>query len=308
MAVTLRDNRDRPDFLCIGAQKAGTTWLWRNLAQHPDIWMPPRKELHYFDRSTSYPSPSHLAHRSPIKRVMMPGQCGKTLREIKKAILTPQHGLLRDLSWMLQYHGQRVSDDWYLSLFRQGYGKQRGEVTPEYAMLSRIEVEHIERLLPGLKMILLLRNPLERTWSHLRFEWSRGNLAKPERLADIKTFIDHPHQDLRNDYMRTIENWESVFGADRLFIGFYDEIEKNPLGLLSRVCSFLDVPATNFAEYARAEMRVNVSMQLAVPQEIATYMRARYTSQIERLGERFGGYASDWLREQSEEDSCTCVS
>ncbi len=38
-----------PDFLVIGAQKAGTTWLHRNLQAHPDIWMP-RREVHYFDR------------------------------------------------------------------------------------------------------------------------------------------------------------------------------------------------------------------------------------------------------------------
>lgn len=39
-----------PDFIGIGAQKAGTTWLDRNLRPHPQIWMPERKELHYFDR------------------------------------------------------------------------------------------------------------------------------------------------------------------------------------------------------------------------------------------------------------------
>ena len=39
----------RPDFLCVGAQKAGTSWLYRQLELHPDFWMPPVKELHYLD-------------------------------------------------------------------------------------------------------------------------------------------------------------------------------------------------------------------------------------------------------------------
>src|SRR5438270_8769299 len=39
-----------PDFCCIGAQKAGTGWLYEQLRSHPDFWMPPMKELHYFDR------------------------------------------------------------------------------------------------------------------------------------------------------------------------------------------------------------------------------------------------------------------
>src|SRR2546430_11566837 len=40
----------RPDFLCIGAQKGGTTWLYRQLYSHPDFWMPPIKELEYFTK------------------------------------------------------------------------------------------------------------------------------------------------------------------------------------------------------------------------------------------------------------------
>ena len=38
-----------PTFICIGAQKAGTTWLYENLSRHPDVVMPPMKEIHYFD-------------------------------------------------------------------------------------------------------------------------------------------------------------------------------------------------------------------------------------------------------------------
>src|SRR5215471_4218872 len=38
-----------PDFLCVGAQKAGTSWLYQQLEPHPDFWMPPLKELHYLD-------------------------------------------------------------------------------------------------------------------------------------------------------------------------------------------------------------------------------------------------------------------
>src|SRR5438477_9875293 len=40
----------RPDFLCVGVHKSGTTWLYQQLDSHPDFWMPPMKELHYFDQ------------------------------------------------------------------------------------------------------------------------------------------------------------------------------------------------------------------------------------------------------------------
>lgn len=43
-----------PHFLCIGAQKAGTTWLHTNLTQQKDLWLPPIKEIHYFDYRENY--------------------------------------------------------------------------------------------------------------------------------------------------------------------------------------------------------------------------------------------------------------
>jgi hypothetical protein len=39
-----------PKFICIGAQRAGTTWLHECLSEHPDVYVPPEKELHFFDR------------------------------------------------------------------------------------------------------------------------------------------------------------------------------------------------------------------------------------------------------------------
>jgi hypothetical protein len=42
-------SRRSPDFLIVGAQRAGTSWTNRHLRRHPQIWTPPIKELHYFD-------------------------------------------------------------------------------------------------------------------------------------------------------------------------------------------------------------------------------------------------------------------
>src|SRR5881296_3927906 len=50
-----------PDFICVGPQKGGTSWLYQQLESHPDFWMPPIKELHYFDKlsrtKTALPRP-----------------------------------------------------------------------------------------------------------------------------------------------------------------------------------------------------------------------------------------------------------
>ena len=52
-----------PDFLCVGAQKAGTSWLYKQLSGHPDFWMPPWKELHYLNQPGHAPFIPALRNR-----------------------------------------------------------------------------------------------------------------------------------------------------------------------------------------------------------------------------------------------------
>ena len=58
-----------PTFLCIGAHKAGTTWLQKVLETHPDVFLP-MKEIHFFDRDPSYPSSNYLVDSSPFTQLM----------------------------------------------------------------------------------------------------------------------------------------------------------------------------------------------------------------------------------------------
>jgi len=68
-----------PDFLGIGAQKAGTTWLYENLRHHPELYLPEPKELHYFDWNIYLSLASYSAKfqpgRSKVKGEITPGYC-----------------------------------------------------------------------------------------------------------------------------------------------------------------------------------------------------------------------------------------
>ena len=100
-----------PDFIGIGAQKAGTTWLARNLAPHPEIHMP-RKEVHYFDRK--------IRDRSNVVTRMF----GKTRsdeqwrRQVKR---TPSQMVknpsLEQLRWNYSYFLRPYDDKWYSKVF-----------------------------------------------------------------------------------------------------------------------------------------------------------------------------------------------
>ena len=50
-----------PDFIGIGMERAGTSWLFTQISSHPDIWVPPLKELHFFD--VIDPKAKYLTHR-----------------------------------------------------------------------------------------------------------------------------------------------------------------------------------------------------------------------------------------------------
>ena len=197
------DIEPRIDFLGIGAQKAATTWLAEQLRKHPHFWIPPRKELHYFDRDPSYPSPSHLAASNLVRRIYLANPW-KDIKRLKHA---------SDMPWLLRYHLSPVSDTWYRSLFREGRGKIKGEITPAYSMLNPQDVSHIRRLTPDLKIIFILRNPIDRAWSQYCYQYAGRFTARYHDEAVIKDFIDSTAQCRRSDYLRTLEIWGSQFEA-----------------------------------------------------------------------------------------------
>jgi len=164
----------KPDFLGIGAQKAGTTWLWAQLKQRSDVWMPERKEIHYFDRHI--PEPNYLAEKRLTARLFGREPQHRAWRQMMWADFRQSWGKrdLHSLRWQAQFYFGRIDDDWYHSLFPQDENLLCGEITPAYSILPEENVAQIARSLPNLKILLLLRNPIERAWSQVRFDWTRG--------------------------------------------------------------------------------------------------------------------------------------
>lgn len=145
-----------PNFLCIGAMKTGTTWLCENLRQHPGIWLPREKEIHYF---TGWGRPCFSWPRHLKRSLRRPG--------IQSMLMSDLSNLrFRSMPWDLRYLFGRRNDRWYASLFKGGRGKITGDMSATYAELDRPAVEHVFKLMPHVKVIYGLRNPIERAWSH----------------------------------------------------------------------------------------------------------------------------------------------
>lgn len=288
-----------PTFLVIGVQKAGTTWLYQRLSQHPDIYLPPRKELHYFSRSPKYPSPSFLA--TPALRDRLTSgefwdrEWQRQFRIYHDAAREfSGEQMLANESWRINYYFGHYDDAWYLSLFRDVDTLASGEVTPSYALLDEEGIAAMKRLLPQVRIVLMLRDPIDRDWSNLRFASRRMNLPLHTRTPEaLIQDLQLPYFKQRGNYLGVLQRWGDSFPADRLFVGFYDQISDDPHGLLNRLCGFLGVP--ELKSWAGFEERVNPTDPAPIPGPVLEHLLETHLPQIEVLAGRFGGYPQRWV-------------
>lgn len=142
------------NFLCIGAQRAGTSWLAEQILKSEQIELPSIKEIHYFVRSDVYPSPNTITETKLIKRLFEPMWLIRSI-----------YNCFSDINKFKLYSNwyfSNYNDDWYLSLFKDLNGC-KGEITPAYAILKEENVAKMSALLGReSKIIFMLRNPIER--------------------------------------------------------------------------------------------------------------------------------------------------
>jgi len=282
-----------PDFVGIGAQKAGTTWLQRNLQAHPDIWMPEIKELHYFDEKISdSPNPfSRLYKRLSSERAVDL----RWRRQLRTRIKRHLNGSSREGAlWTAKYYFGRPDDGWYASLFEPGKGKVVGEITPEYSILERDAISHVHSLAPEAKILLMIRNPIERAWSQavMGFDKSGRDIAAAGDEVLRRTF-DREGLRLRSDYLKTLENWSSFYAEGQIFVGFLEDVHFFPEELLDRLYGFLGVDPS--FRPRRVTRKVHTRSAGTMPTRAAAHLAGIYREEIEALAECFGGYASFWL-------------
>lgn len=285
-----------PDFLGVGVQRSGTTWLWKNLGRHPEIWLPPMKEIHYFDRY--YPScPGFFARL--LSKEFDDRRWRRSLRN--RFLRNMRNPAWNRFVWDLKYFLSRYDDRWYASLFKEGQDKVKGEITPPYSALEPDTIEHVRDIMPEAKIIFMIRNPITRAWSQIRYNTRINNqtldslsLADVARMTNGKTFA------LRGDSVRGINSWRRCFPKEQLFIGFFDDISRNPQQLLLRIFEFVGVEASEEHLTSLVSEKVNPSPPKRIPTEIRLYLAERYYPQIKTLSDMLGGHADEWLKEAEE--------
>ena len=291
-----------PDFLIIGAQKSGTTWLVANLSRHPGLWTPPLKEIHYFDERIKEPafalSLVRLCFRSYTNEEWYPWYWRNQSRRLLGSVFR-RSGTRPDpgtASWALRFLARPPSDAWYASLFEQGRGRKTGEATPEYAILEESEVAHVHSLMPNARIIFFMRNPIERLYSsalmrlrHLE-EMGRKTEATDGFFED---FFRETEVVAETKYLGSLERWRLFYPDEQIFVGFLEDVHFHPVRLLERLYSFLGVDPSHARQAERR--KIFAASRETMPTHLAVRLARTYHDDLQHLAARFGGYADFWL-------------
>ena len=200
-----------PNFFIVGAARSGTTSFDRYLSQHPEIYIPPRKETHFFAADQLPPS------------FTGPGDEGL-------------NGLLiRD-------------EDQYARLFAGlPEAKAIGESSVFYLCFPGT-AERIAQAVPDAKIIILLREPVDRAHSAYTFlvRDGRETLGFAEGLSREEERKQKGFEPMwwykeLGLYYRQVKHYLEVFGTQRVKVLLYDELIANPGQTLRDIFTFLGV-------------------------------------------------------------------
>lgn len=241
-----------PTFLLAGAQRCGTTTMYRLLNQHPAIYLARPKELHFFDVRWK-----------------------------------------RGLEWYEQQFTPRPVH------------QQLGEATPIY-MYDRRARERMIQALPDVRLLIMLRNPVDRAYSHFLHARSLGRetaasfedaleneklrLPRDTRSARrLYSYVDRGH------FADQLEPLDAAYGRDRVHVMLLEDLKTDRVATLDGAFRFLDIdaaPASTIEE--RWANRQQESAESPMRAETRAELAEHYRPYNKRLAKRLGRDLSHW--------------
>lgn len=183
-----------PTFLLIGAAKSGTTALYRYLQQHPEVFLTTPKEPRFF---------------------AFEGQ-------------TPTFNGLRGTEWKKDFRTRRED---YQALFTGAEGKAAGEASVMY-LSEPGTAERIRRYVPDVKLMVILRNPVERAYSNFAYMRAEGR----EPIADFSEALEAEEERRRDNwiswffyqgrgmYGQLLEPYYALFPREQIRVWLYEDL------------------------------------------------------------------------------------
>src|SRR6059058_5676869 len=264
--------RPGPDFLCIGAHKAGSTWLYQQLDSHPDFWMPPVKELHYFDQL------------SRVQRAFAPRRRDeRDLRFLES---------LKSLSAR-----PHIDLENYAQLFEPKASLLSGDISPNYSTLSTKIIRRIIGYFPNLKIIFLARDPVERVWSHLSMEvrYHQIEAFDVTDIDEVNRNVLRRGMLLRSYPSAIVARWKRYVHPDRFRIYFFDDLQSNPTELRRSILDFLGADPDKPGSRVQADYNSWATMEkLLLTDKVRSHLAQFFKKELKTCAAQLGGAARNW--------------
>ncbi|MEL6207671.1 MAG: sulfotransferase domain-containing protein [Pseudomonadota bacterium] len=283
---------------CVGAQKAGTTWLSKNLSEHPDChFYPFEKELHYFD--TAYGA-------NPGMKTWRLKQVRRLFDQLDEAEGAAYADLVHRLQGNLDLlkifrEGQLGAQAWMFHLQRgSGDARYLCDFTPDYAYCPFEAFEDMasyhapDGARP--KFVFLMRDPVDRHWSFLRMLIRHRDVPLEHAPETLRGWLQHDvtHGPLsqRNhcNYAQTVAYLEQVAPAQDVLVMFYEDMFEQKS--YDRVCDFLGI-----ARRAGDFSAVHEGIKSDFPDDMFQPLRESLAETYEFAFERWGDAVPErWRR------------
>lgn len=237
-----------PEFLIIGVQKGGTTSLYRYLEQHPCVASAFAKEVHFFDNHT---------------------------RDYKYG---------KGMSWYRSHFVYSTSKFYHKLIHHQDL--MTGEGSPDY-IFDPNAPQRIAQALPQAKLVVMLRNPVDRAYSHYmhnaRAAWdvNREPLSFEEAIAAEPTRLQGEKDKLLQDasyfsynymhysylqrgiYADQLQTWFNLYPKEQLLILGSENFFADPQACFKQVLQFLELPDWDLPEYKSFNTRSEGAIAMA---------------------------------------------
>ena len=279
-------------FLCVGAAKAGTSWLHRQLSAHPECYFRAIKELHYFDAIENGKLSDELKkHRDHQKALLA--------RARTSGKLSGQTLIADRAAWMDVLERGHDTQAYLDYLSNGAEGRVVGEMTPAYALLPEARLSKMARMAPDVRFLYLLRDPVDRLWSHVRMIAARrdGQGRVTDRRCDriLGRAISGEETQIaaRSDYAGALARLKAAVAPAKLLIEVFEDVVRDDG--LARICDFLGI-----ARIAPDPLPVHSGQPLAMtaPQRRAAmdWLRPQYDAAHAALGRMPEGWAMEGAR------------
>nr|MBN1230007.1 sulfotransferase domain-containing protein [Anaerolineae bacterium] len=182
----------------------------------------------------------------------------------------------------------------YVKLFKAGRGLVRGEKTPEYCIMHPERIRFLRSLIPDVKLLFIMRNPVERAWSMARERFIKhlgmdiGTIPEEEMIA----FFEADREAYR--YETLLDRWLTVFPEEQFKAYILEDIVERYQEALCEAFEFIGVTTqVNWDLFPYSE-RINIGPRVTIPEKYRSYLKELHKDDIQSLRTIIPEVADKW--------------